>query len=110
MNSSILDACYAAGVLLAGAGVTVLRAYLHTVKMPQKLQTVAEIARQAVQAAEETGGKSADKYTVAADAVTSLAKRVGLNLKPEEVTSFIQAAVKEMHDIEAAMAAQPAAA
>lgn len=114
MNHSIIEALYAAGVVLAGAGLTVLRTYFQTVKIPQKLQTVLDLARQVVQAAEETGGSGADKYKVAETALVSLAKRVGVSLKPEEVHSFVQAAVAEMHEVQKLMEQQtpeaPAAA
>lgn len=40
----------------------------------------------------------ADKYQLASEALVAGAKRLGVRLKPAEVTSFIHAALKEMND------------
>lgn len=47
-----------------------------------------------------------DKYALASDALVAGARRLGIRLKADEVTSFIHAALKEMHDAETLAAQQ----
>lgn len=69
---------------------------------PKQFAAVSGLARTAVEAAEQLGKvgglHGSNKYDLAVDAVTTSARRLGLNLKPEEVNAFIHQAVKEMND------------
>ena len=99
------------------------QAWLQTKVAPEKLGHVTDLARMAVRAAEQVGADSqpppapagalptdppapevpeglvgTDKYAMAADALVTGARRLGIRLKPAEVTAFIHCALKEMRE------------
>lgn len=90
--------------------VTVLlRNYITTKSTPQRLAVIADLARQVVVGVDQDaagrpptlGGLDVtltgeEKYSLAADALTSLAKRLGIKLDEDEVSAFIHAALADI--------------
>lgn len=70
---------------------------------PTRLGALVDLARTVVASAEKigeaTGIKGPDKYAVAEQALTSLARRVGVKLRPEEANSLIHAALREFQQV-----------
>lgn len=67
--------------------------YAKTRLTPERLATVGQLARVAVEAAEEIGratdASPGDKFTYAENFLTTAAKRVGVKLSNEEANGFI---------------------
>ena len=67
---------------------------------PERLGAVLSMARTVTVAAEQLGQdvgvRGPEKYQYAEQALTSMAKRVGLRLKPEEANAFIHAVLGEL--------------
>jgi hypothetical protein len=104
----------AGGVLLAAVLAVIgkfVDGWLKTKLKPQQYDTVLNLARTAVTAAEQVGRdqglQGADKLELASNALIAGAHRVGLNLDPAEVTSFIHAALAELHALSAPVLAAP---
>lgn len=66
---------------------------------PRQIATLMELARAVVAASEKVGQATAipgpEKYELAEQSLTTLARRVGTRLKPEEANAFIHAALIE---------------
>lgn len=66
---------------------------------PQQLSAAYQFARTAVEAAEKVGRAAGlggpEKYEYAEQALLTLARRVGLRLKPEEANAFIHVVLNE---------------
>lgn len=66
---------------------------------PQQLSAAYQFARTSVEAAEKVGRalglEGPEKYGYAEQALLTLARRVGLRLKPEEANAFIHAVLNE---------------
>ncbi len=90
-----------------------LRQYTQVKYGPQKVAEVYNLARIVVAAANEigraTGITGADKYEYAKTALPTLARRVGLNLKPEEVNAIINSLVGELKGLESQRESENAA-
>lgn len=71
---------------------------------PERLSAVLGMARTVTIAAEQLGKDlgipGAEKYGYAEQALTTMAKRVGLKLKPEEANAFIHAVLNELESYE----------
>lgn len=82
-----------------------IRQWLQTKMKPQQFGAVMAFAADAVSAAEQAGFSlgwdGPAKYEYAQTALESLAKRVGVNLKPEETNAIIHSALKGVKDITA---------
>jgi hypothetical protein len=82
-----------------------VRQWLQTKVKPQQFGAVMAFASDAVSAAEQAGvhlgWDGPAKYEYAQTALESLAKRVGVKLKPEEANAIIHSALKGFKDITA---------
>jgi hypothetical protein len=82
-----------------------VRQWLQTKIKPQQFGAVMAFASDAVAAAEQAGvhlgWDGPAKYEYAQTALESLAKRVGVNLKPEEANAIIHSALKGFKDVTA---------
>jgi hypothetical protein len=88
--------------IIGGLGIA-FRQYLQTKLKPQQFNTVVGFATEVVNAAQQAGDKmgwdGSQKYEYAQTSLETLAKRVGVTLKPEESNAIIHAAVKAMKDV-----------
>jgi len=88
-----------------GAVAVGVRQWLQTKLKPQQFNSVIAFASDVVAAAEQAGDKlgwdGPAKYEYAQTSLESLAKRVGINLKPEESNAIIHSAVKALKDVTA---------
>lgn len=88
--------------IIGGISVTV-RQWLQTKVKPQQFGAVMAFAGDVVSAAEQAGTHlgwdGPAKYEYAETALQSLAKRVGISLKPEETNAIIHSALKGVKDI-----------
>lgn len=88
-----------------GAIAVGVRQWLQTKLKPQQFNSVIAFASDVVSAAEQAGDKlgwdGPAKYEYAQTSLESLAKRVGINLKPEESNAIIHSAVKALKDVTA---------
>ena len=88
-----------------GAVAVGVRQWLQTKLKPQQFNSVIAFASDVVAAAEQAGDKlgwdGPAKYEYAQTSLDSLAKRVGINLKPEESNAIIHSAVKALKDVTA---------
>lgn len=112
--SDLLWASISALVLGAiGIGVRYLNAYINSHFKPAQVGAVFDIARTAVNGAQQWGIDltGPDKLDFAMSALIAGAKKVGIKLTDEEASSFIHAALREMKQVAAfAMDAQAKAA
>lgn len=116
-----------------GGAIAAGRVWIQSKVTPEKLSHIVDLARMAVRGAEQVGidakpavpevrsdgtepappavtvepvpVSGADKYDIASAALVAGASRLGVKLKPAEVTAFIHASLKEMHDAQALTAA-----
>lgn len=92
---------FIAEAVVAVLGVVVYygRKWALTRISPRQIATLLELARAAVAASEKvgqaTGIEGPEKYELAEQSLTTLAKRVGARLKPEESNALIHAALVE---------------
>ena len=90
--------------VIGGISLTV-RQWLQTRVKPQQFGAIMAFAGDAVSAAEQAGvhlgWDGPTKYEYAETALQSLAKRVGISLKPEETNAIIHSALKGVKDIAA---------
>lgn len=88
---------------IIGAVGLAVRQWLTTKLKPQQFNAVVGFATDVVAAAEQAGAAlgwdGPAKYEYAQTSLESLAKRVGITLKPEESNAIIHASVKAMKDI-----------
>lgn len=99
-------------VLIAAAGTA--RAIIQTKVTPARLEHVQDIARVAVRGAEQLGNdlkglvesSGAAKLTLASEVVITGAKRLGIRLSPDEATTIVTAALREMEQLAAATSAR----
>lgn len=91
-------------VALLGLGTAFVRQWLQVKLASPKLDTVTDLARLAVAAAEKVGEgmgiKGPEKYAYAEMALTTAAKRVGVKLKTEEVNMLIHSVLAELEGFE----------
>lgn len=90
-----------------GAG---LRAWLKTLLTPARMETLINMARTVVAAADEIGNAltlpPSEKYAYAEDALRDLAKRTGVRLTDSEVNALIHAVLYGEHAAEEQAAAE----
>lgn len=111
MEDIIREVILAAIVPLIASVVVAVRAWLKTTLTPQRLQAVSQLARVAVDAADEVGRaidtvNGPEKYEYAEKVLMQSAKRVGIKLTSEEANAFIHSVLNGKHsDIEDAVSA-----
>lgn len=98
MENLIPEIVTAVVVPLVGAAVVAVRSWLKATLTPQRLHAIAQLARTAVDAAEEVGRAVEDvtgpeKYRYAEAVLRQGAERVGVKLTNEEANTFIHAAI-----------------
>lgn len=104
MTPEVTDAL--AVLVVAGLGylTTLARSWVKAHTSPQNFATIASLASQAVVASEElargTDIPNDVKFSVAADALTASAKRLGIKLSEDEVQSFLNAAVAQVKAVD----------
>lgn len=83
--------------VFAGFIIYLARVWVLAKVGPERIDAIGAIAMAAVSAAEECGRTApiggADKFTLASDALTAYAKRIGIRLSPDEVQTFIHSAL-----------------
>lgn len=94
MEDLIPEIITAVVVPLLGAVVMAVRSFIRTKLTPQRLSTVSQLARVAVDAAEEVGRAidgvgPAEKFSYAEGVLKQSAKRVGVKLTNQEANAFI---------------------
>lgn len=103
MEDIIREVILAAIVPLMASAVVAVRAWLKTTLTPQRLQAVSQLARVAVDAADEVGRaidtvNGPEKYEYAERVLMQSAKRVGIKLTNEEANAFIHSVLNGKHD------------
>lgn len=89
-------------IVVAVGGVVLFyaRQWMKAKLSPAQLTTLLELARATVAASEKLGQAAGlegpQKYEVAEQSLSTLAKRVGVRLKPEESNALIHAALIEV--------------
>lgn len=87
---------------LVATVIVVVRSWLKARLTPERLAAVNQLARVAVEAAEEIGratdASPGDKFTYAENFLKAAAKRVGIRLSNEEANGFIHAVLNGRHE------------
>jgi hypothetical protein len=90
---------------VVGAVAVAARQWLQTKVKPQQFNSIMSFANDVVAGAEQAGASlgwdGPAKFEYAQTSLESLAKRVGINLKPEESNAIIHSAVKAIKDVTA---------
>jgi hypothetical protein len=112
MNEVLVAALSALILGAIGTGVRFVNAYITAHFKPQQMGAVFDLARTAVNGAQQWGLDltGPDKLDFAVNALVEGAKKLGLKLTVEEASSFIHAALREMKQVQAFQLQEAAAA